>query len=63
MKKMKLRKRVRWMAQDLMDKIMRRPARPKQSGLMVIGYVDNNQIHTFPFKNEMSEQGGDKNDE
>jgi flagellar motor protein MotB len=60
MSKMKLRKRVRWMTQDLMDKIMRRPPRPKPSAITVIGYLDNKQIHTFPFK--MSEQEVIKND-
>ena len=58
---MKMRKRLRWMAQDLMDKMMGRPARPKQSGLTVIGYLDSREIHSFPFK--MSEQEVIENDE
>ena len=59
--KMKMRKRLRWMAQDLMDRVLGRPARPKQSGLQIVGYYDQDQLHSFPFK--MSEQEVIENDE
>lgn len=60
MNRKQMRRKLRHMAQDMMDKIMRRPPRPKTSALQVIGFIGSKSIQTFPFKIEESDEGGEK---